>query len=268
MMRIAPKPPNAKRDESLKSTSNNAPNHPADQASAPDPVAKLERVGLRYGSGPEILHDISLTLNPGAFYFLTGESGAGKSSLLRMLYLAHLPAKGRMKLFGKNVTQLNRKDLPLLRQRIGIVFQDFRLLDHLTVFENVALPLRLMGEERHNSEPYVMELLKWVGLLDYAEALPNILSGGQKQSAAIARAVIGRPQLLLADEPTGNLDDRLAQKLMKLFEELNRQGATVMIATHNHGLIRRMGHPIVHIEHGSLTQTKARLDGGHGKYEF
>ncbi len=218
------------------------------------PIADLKRVAFRYDKGPEILHEVNLRLNPGSFFFLTGPSGAGKSSLLKLLYLYHTPSLGKMQLFGHNVSQLKRNDLPLLRQKIGIVFQDFRLLDHLNTFDNVALPLRIAGENDEDSKGYVRELLSWVGLANYANSYPSSLSGGQKQSAAIARAVIGRPALLLADEPTGNLDDRLAEKLMMLFEELNRHGTTIVIATHNEGLITRMKHPIIHIENGKLTQ--------------
>ncbi len=232
------------------------------------PILELNRVAMRYGTGREILHDINLSLNPGAFYFVTGESGAGKSSLLKLFYLAHPPSKGSMRLFGSNVTSLNRDQLAALRRKIGVVFQDFRLLDHLTVFENVALPLRLQGAFNSASLSNVKELLKWVGLSDYASVKPAVLSGGQKQSAAIARAVIARPRLLLADEPTGNLDDRLADRLMSLFEELNRHGATVIIASHNDQLINKMGHPVIRLEAGAIyganyqNQSKSLLGEG------
>ena len=216
------------------------------------PVAQLDNVALRYGKGPEILTHIRLRLNPGSFYYLTGSSGAGKSSLMRLLYLAIPPSRGIMHMFGQNVTKLARRDFPSLRQRIGVVFQDFRLLPHLTTFQNVALPLRLMGESEEKSISHVSELLDWVGLADYANHFPAQLSGGQQQSAAIARAVIGRPRLLLADEPTGNLDNYLAEKLLLLFEELNRQGTTIFIATHNQDLMQRIKHPQLVIENGRL----------------
>ena len=221
---------------------------------SPSSIVHMMDVSMRYGKGPEILKNINLSLHPGSFYFLTGESGAGKSSLLRLLFLAQPPSKGDMRLFGHHINQLSRHQLPLLRQRIGIVFQDFRLFPHLTTLENVALPLRLAGDLSQKKLEHVHELLAWVGLLDYAHHYPLSLSGGQQQSAAIARAVIAHPQLLLADEPTGNLDERLTRKLMMLFEELNRNGTTIVIATHNQALIRQAGHPQLAIENGMLKQ--------------
>jgi cell division transport system ATP-binding protein len=190
-------------------------------------------VGLRYGHGPEILRDVSFILAPGEFRFLTGPSGAGKTSLLRLLFLSMAPTRGFMSVFGQDTTQIGRRDLPLLRRRIGIVFQEFRLLDHLTTYENVALPLRVAGlsEEKYRAD--VMELLKWVGLAEQARVMPQVLSGGEKQRAAIARAVISRPQLLLADEPTGSVDPTLGRRLLRLFIELNRLGTAVIIATHD-----------------------------------
>jgi len=200
-------------------------------------MVRLENVGLRYGHGPEILKDISFVLAPGEFRFLTGPSGAGKTSLLRLLFLSMAPTRGFMSVFGQDTTQIGRQDLPLLRRRIGIVFQEFRLLDHLTTYENVALPLRVAGlaEEKYRAD--VMELLKWVGLAEQARVMPQVLSGGEKQRAAIARAVIARPQLLLADEPTGNVDPTLAQRLLRLFIELNKSGTAVVIATHDIALM-------------------------------
>jgi len=215
-------------------------------------VVRLENVGLRYGHGPEILKDISFILAPGEFRFLTGPSGAGKTSLLRLLFLSMAPTRGFMSVFGQDTTQIGRRDLPLLRRRIGIVFQEFRLLDHLTTYENVALPLRVAGlaEEKYRAD--VMELLKWVGLAEQARVMPQVLSGGEKQRAAIARAVIAKPQLLLADEPTGNVDPQLAKRLLRLFLELNRLGTTVLIATHDTQLIAQERMPVMTLEHGEL----------------
>src|SRR3546814_3556881 len=195
---------------------------------------RSEEVVLRYGNGPEILKRVSLQLDPGSYHFLVGPSGAGKSSLLRMMYLAQHPSAGRVALFGRDVAGLSRRETSLRRRRIGVVFQDFRLLDHLTARENVALPLRIGGQsgaraDKARSGKEVEELLAWVGLADHMDALPPTLSGGQQQRVAIARAVIGRPSLLLADEPTGNLDDRMAVRLLYLFEELNKIGTTVEI---------------------------------------
>jgi cell division transport system ATP-binding protein len=200
-------------------------------------VVRFENVGLRYGPGPEVLRDLSFRIDPSSFQFLTGPSGAGKSSLLRLLYLARKPTRGLITMFGHDIATLSADSLATLRRRIGVVFQDFRLLDHMTTFENVALPLRVIGREEASYRNEVTELLDWVGLGEKLEALPPVLSGGEKQRAAIARAVIARPQLLLADEPTGNVDPALAQRLLRLFVELNKSGASVVIATHDIALM-------------------------------
>jgi len=202
-------------------------------------VVRFENVGLRYGVGPEVLCDLTLRIDPHSFQFLTGPSGAGKTSLLRLLFLALRPTRGLVTIFGHDVATLSKDALSTLRRRIGIVFQDFRLLDHMSTFENVALPLRVMGQEEQSYREEVIELLKWVGLGDRIWALPAVLSGGEKQRAAIARAVIARPQLLLADEPTGNVDPNLAQRLLRLFVELHKSGTSVIIATHDIGLMDR-----------------------------
>jgi cell division transport system ATP-binding protein len=215
-------------------------------------MVRFENVGLRYGMGPEVLRDISFTIEAGSFRFLTGPSGAGKTSLLRLLFLALKPTRGLISLLGRDVATLPRRELPHLRRRIGVVFQEFRLLDHLTTFENVALPLRVAGERLSRYREDVMELLQWVGLADHANAYPPVLSGGEKQRAAIARAVIGKPELLLADEPTGNVDPVLALRLMRLLVELNRFGTTVVIATHDTNLISQVNAPVITLERGTL----------------
>ncbi|MFM8800784.1 MAG: cell division ATP-binding protein FtsE [Tagaea sp.] len=214
----------------------------------------FERVGLRYGLGPEVLRDVSFALPPGSLHFLTGASGAGKSSLLSLLYLARRPSRGTVQLFGRDVAGLARADFPALRRQIGVVFQDFRLLDHLSVLDNAALPLRVQGIDDAQVREHAAELLVWVGLGDHLDAFPPTLSGGQKQRVAIARAVIGRPRLLIADEPTGNVDDRIAVRLMRLFEELNRLGTTIVIATHNLQLVRESRHPELRLEAGTLAR--------------
>ncbi len=203
---------------------------------------------MRYGAGPEILREVTFTLAPGSFHFLVGPSGAGKSSLLRLMYLAQRPTTGLVSLFGRDVAGLSRRDLPALRRRIGVIFQDFRLIDHLSAFDNVALPLRIAGIREAEIRKHVPELLSWVGLAEHLDALPATLSGGQQQRVAIARAVIARPSLLLADEPTGNVDDAIALRLMYLFEELNKMGTTVVIATHNDGLVNRFTHRQLRID--------------------
>lgn len=215
-------------------------------------MVRLESVGLRYGDGPEILRDVSFHLAPGSFCFLTGPSGAGKTSLLRLMFLALRPTRGLINLFGRDVTAVERRDLPALRRRIGVVFQEFRLLDHLTTFDNVALPLRVAGKAEHEYRADVMDLLSWVGLANQAQAYPPVLSGGEKQRAAIARAVISKPELLLADEPTGNVDPLLAKRLLHLFMELNRLGTTVLLATHDAQLIAQSRADVLHLEKGKL----------------
>ncbi|WP_051014005.1 cell division ATP-binding protein FtsE [Pararhodospirillum photometricum] len=216
------------------------------------PAARFEAVGLRYGTGPEIFTDINFELPAGSFHFLTGASGAGKSSLLSLLYLAQRPTRGTIRLFGREVTTVPRQQLPIVRRRIGVVFQDFRLIDHLSTLDNVALPLRVAGISEDEIQRHVPELLAWVGLRDHMHALPETLSGGQKQRVAIARAVISRPDLLLADEPTGNVDDRIAMRLLHLFIELNKLGTTVLIATHSEALIDRFRFPRLHLEGGRM----------------
>ena len=217
-------------------------------------VVRLENVGLRYGQGPEVLRDISFSLEKGSFRFLTGPSGAGKSSLLKLLFLALKPTRGLMSVFGQDVMALGQADVPSLRRRIGVVFQEFRLLNHLSTYDNVALPLRVMGQREEDYRADVMELLSWVGLKEQARAFPAVLSGGEQQRVAIARAVIAKPELLLADEPTGNVDPALAKRLVRLFLELNRLGTTVLIATHDNSLFAQAKAPVLRIENGTLGQ--------------
>jgi cell division transport system ATP-binding protein len=200
-------------------------------------VIRFENVGLRYGFGAEILRDLSFHINSRSFQFLTGPSGAGKTSLLRLMFLSLKPTRGLISMFDRDTATLTKDDRATLRRHIGIVFQDFRLLDHLTTYENVALPFRVLGKEEATYRNEVVELLNWVGLGERMDALPPVLSGGEKQRAAIARAVIARPQLLLADEPTGNVDPNLGQRLLRLFIELNRLGTSVVIATHDIALM-------------------------------
>lgn len=215
-------------------------------------MLRLENVGLRYGDGPEILRDVTFGVLPGDFYFLTGPSGSGKSSLLKLLFLALRPTRGSLHIFGEDVGHLTHHMLPPIRHRIGVVFQEFRLLDHLSTYDNVALPLRIAGKAESSYRRDVLDLLDWVGLSEKSTSLPPVLSGGEKQRAAIARAVIAKPQLLLADEPTGNVDPLLAKRLLHLFLELNRLGTTMVIATHDRNLIRQAQRPVLHLEEGSL----------------
>jgi cell division transport system ATP-binding protein len=221
------------------------------------PVLALNRLHMRYSEGPEVLHDINLHLAPGSFHFLTGPSGAGKSSLLKLIYLAQHASSGQIRLFGQDVSHCDRNRKALLRRRIGVVFQEFRLLEHLSVFENIALPLRATGVKREHYEEDVVELLSWVGLGEAINAYPRTLSGGEKQRVAIARAVVAKPELLIADEPTGNVDPKMAIRLMRLFVELNRLGSTVLIASHDLQLVRASGAPVLTLNEGRLSPPKA-----------
>ena len=203
-----------------------------------DEVVRFDNVGLRYGTDREVLSNISFTLFAGRFYFLTGASGAGKTSLLKLLYLAQRPSRGAIRMFGRDIVTLPRDELPSFRRRMGVVFQDFRLVDHLSAFDNVALPLRVSGVREADLREAVADMLEWVGLSHRADARPATLSGGEQQRVAIARAVIARPEVLIADEPTGNVDPEMAIKLLRLFAALNRLGTTVVVATHDIHLLK------------------------------
>ena len=223
-------------------------------------IVQFDNVGLRYGSDREVLSDVSFTLHPGSFYFLTGASGAGKSSLLRLLYLAQRPSRGMIRMFGTDAITLPRERLPGFRRRIGVVFQDFRLVPHLSAFENVALPLRVQGVAERDIVKPVTDMLEWVQLADRIHALPAQLSGGEQQRVAIARAVIHRPEVLVADEPTGNVDPEMAVKLLRLFEALNRIGTTVVVATHDVHLLKRVPDSLImRLDRGRLSDPTGAL---------
>jgi cell division transport system ATP-binding protein len=215
-------------------------------------VIRLTNIALAYERGNDILAEVNFHLRPGSFHFLTGPSGAGKTSLLRLLFMSLHPTGGHIYLFNQDVSRISTSKRAQLRRRIGIVFQDFRLLDHLTTWENVALPLRVVGKRISDYREDVTDLLQWVGLGDRMHAYPSILSGGEKQRAAIARAVIGKPELLLADEPTGNVDPQMARRLLRLFIELNRLGTSVLIATHDHQLMRQFKAPRLELHDGHV----------------
>ena len=221
-----------------------------------EPVVRFDGVGLRYGRAPEVLKDISFSLQPGSFHFLTGASGAGKTSLLRLIHLGLTPTRGLISLFGHDPAKLKRSELPLMRRRIGVVYADRQLLDHLNAFDNVALPLRIAGMRPDDYRKDVAELLEWVGLGRRMLAMPPTLSGGEKQRLAIARAVVVRPEILIADEPTGNVDPDMSLRLLRLFVEMNRLGATVLIASHDQTLVRQSGMPVLHLTDGRLVRAQ------------
>ena len=223
-------------------------------------IAQFESVGLRYGTGAETLSDVSFSLDTGGFYFLTGPSGAGKTSLLKLLYLALRPSRGLIRLFGEDVVTLPRSRMPGFRRRIGVVFQDFRLVPHLSAYDNIALPLRVAGVSEDDLAAPVDEMLAWVGLSDRASARPATLSGGEQQRVAIARAVIGRPEILVADEPTGNVDPEMAARLLHLFDALNKLGTTLLVATHDIHLLSRVSSAqMMRLDRGRLADPTGSL---------
>lgn len=223
-------------------------------------IVQFDNVGLRYGTEREVLSDLSFTLFPGSFYFLTGASGAGKTSLLRLLYLAQRPSRGVIRMFGTDIVTVPRGRLPAFRRRIGTVFQDFRLVPHLSAFDNVALPLRVAGVPEADIRKPVSDMLDWVGLDERADARPATLSGGEQQRVAIARAVIARPDILVADEPTGNVDPDMALKLLRLFEALNRLGTTVVVATHDVHLLKKVPESLImRLDKGRLADPTGAL---------
>jgi cell division transport system ATP-binding protein len=227
---------------------------------AGEEIVQFDNVGLRYGTDREVLSNLSFTLYPGRFYFLTGASGAGKTSLLRLLYLAQRPSRGMIRMFGADAITLPRERLPLLRRRIGVVFQDFRLVGHLSAFDNVALPLRVAGASERDLRRPVTDMLEWVGLADRLDARPATLSGGEQQRVAIARAVIARPDVLVADEPTGNVDPDMALKLLRLFEALNGLGTTVVVATHDVQVLQKVPDSlIIRLNKGQLSDPTGAL---------
>jgi cell division transport system ATP-binding protein len=223
-------------------------------------VVEFDNVGLRFGTDREVLSDVSFTLYPGGFYFLTGASGAGKTSLLRLLYLAQRPSRGMIRMFGTDAITARHESLPHLRRRMGVIFQDFRLVPHLSAFDNVALPLRLAGNSEKDLQQPVRDMLEWVELGDRMDSPPATLSGGEQQRVAIARAVIGRPAILVADEPTGNVDTEMALKLLSLFVALNRRGTTVVVATHDLQLLPKVPNSIImRLDRGRLADPTGAL---------
>lgn len=220
-----------------------------------EPAVRLDGVSLTYERTGEVLSEIDLVLRQGSFTFLTGPSGAGKSSLLKLMYLAHAPTRGNIRLFGRQTFELKRKQLAAMRRRIGVVFQEFRLLEHLSAFENVALPLRVAGQKTDSYSNEVIDLLRWVGLGERVDAPIPSLSGGEQQRVAIARALINKPDLLIADEPTGNVDPEMGRKILRLFAELNKRvGTTILIATHDLELIREFDSPVLRLSNGLLVR--------------
>jgi len=217
-------------------------------------VAQLKAVTFSYRNTPNVLENVSLTIPGGEFRYLVGPSGAGKSSLLRLLFMDTYPTDGSVLLFGSDVQKTKAKERATIRQKIGIVFQDFRLLNNLSLADNVALPRLISGENLQVAREEALELIRWVGLDHRINSAPQTLSGGERQRIAIARAVINRPKLLIGDEPTGSVDDAMGDRLLTLFEYLNRIGTTIILATHSKSLIDRFPHPVITLEDGRLIE--------------
>ncbi len=228
-------------------------------------IVCFENVSMRYPPSAEVLHEISFKLAAGSFYFLTGSSGAGKSSLMRLMYLAHRPSKGRISMFGQDTINLTRDEQAALRRKIGVVFQEFKLINHMSALDNVALPLRIAGAGEAKICEYVSELLRWVGLEEQINSKPTRLSRGEQQRVAIARAVITRPQLILADEPTSSVDGEIAIRLMHLLAGLNNNGTTIVVATHNNALVQRFSYPEIRIENGGLSDSSTQVIYEHAR---
>jgi len=219
----------------------------------PTNLISFANVATRYEAGPHILSDVSFNINSGQFFFLTGKSGAGKTTLLRLIYHLHKPTSGQIKLFGKSTRRLGDDELTKLRRKMSIVFQEYSLISHLSVFDNVALPFRVRGISDAETLDTVMKILSWVGLEKYSDANPLSLSGGQQQLAAVARAIITKPKILLADEPTGNLDDESADKLMNLFIKMKEAyGSAIIIATHSQTLLNKYPFHRIQVQDGNV----------------
>lgn len=216
-------------------------------------VVMFEGVSLRYGRQTPVLKDISFSLPAGSFHYLMGASGSGKTSLIRLIYGGNCEYEGTISVFGRNLGYLKAEELPMMRQQMGVIFQDFYLLDHLTAVDNVALPLRIQGQSWSSARKMAAEVMDWIGLSDCLDAFPTTLSGGQRQRIVTARAIINRPRILIADEPTGNLDDDNALKLLYLFEELNKQGTTVLFATHSRELVKAFPHDVLNLKNGEIS---------------
>ena len=229
------------------------------------PVLLLEEVSKFFRPDVPTLRDVNLTVERGEFLFITGPSGAGKSTLLSLIYRAETPDDGRILFSGRDVARLAPKSIPYLRRNLGIVFQDFKVVEHWTVFENVAVALEILEMPRRLVRSRVAEALERVGLAGRGEDRTENLSGGEMQRVAVARAIVTEPALLLADEPTGNLDPHLALDILTLFEEINATGTTVVFATHDHSLIAKRNHRIVSLDEGRIAEARGGLRSWHGR---
>jgi len=217
-------------------------------------VIEASHLSKLYSRGVYAIRDLSLTVDKGEFMFLTGPSGAGKSTLLRLLLREDVPSEGTLKVLGRDLTAMSKPQLQDFRRQVGFVFQDFKLIQRFTVFQNVSFVMRVIGVDVETQQRKTFQVMKWVGLQHRMNAFPEELSGGEQQRVAIARALVNDPQLILADEPTGNLDPDLSFEIMNLFREINARGATVVVATHDRELIRRVGRRAVTLDKGQIVE--------------
>ena len=209
---------------------------------------------MQYKKHTEIIHDLNISIDKGEFIFLVGSSGAGKTTVLRMLYREIIPTSGEIIVAGQNIAKLRSWQLPYYRRKLGLVFQDFKLLPNRTISQNISLSMQVTKAKRSNIKKNVDRVLEWTALSHRRDALPDDISGGEQQRAAIARAIVNDPSVILADEPTGNLDPELSMEIMRMFERFNMRGATVLVATHNINLVRQFNKRIIRIDHGRIIE--------------
>ena len=217
-------------------------------------MIQMYGVSMRYKEDIEVLHDLTMSVDRGEFAFLVGPSGAGKTTVLRLLYSELIPTEGQIIVSGQNLSKIKSSQLPYFRRKLGIVFQDFKLLPNKTVEQNIAFSMRVTGARRSQIRKNVERVLKWTNLTHRRNALPEDISGGEQQRTSIARAMVNNPQIILADEPTGNLDPRLSLEIMRLFDRLNRQGTTVLVATHDINLVAQLGKRVIKLEHNPAVE--------------
>ena len=228
-----------------------------------DNMIEMENVYKKYPNGVVAANGISVQIKQGEFVYVVGPSGAGKSTFIKMMYREEVPTKGSIMINGINLAKMKESRVPYLRRQIGVVFQDFKLLPTLTVFENIAFAMEVIEEHPAQIKKRVMETLDLVGLKHKARMLPTELSGGEQQRVSIARSIVNSPKVMIADEPTGNLDPETSWDIMNIFDEINRRGTTVVMATHNKDIVNRIKHRVIAIESGTISRDEQRGDYGY-----
>ncbi|HLR52074.1 MAG TPA: cell division ATP-binding protein FtsE [Candidatus Avamphibacillus sp.] len=223
----------------------------------------MKDIYKKYPNGVTALNGVSLNIEEGEFVYIVGPSGAGKSTFVKLIYREEKPTKGSIVINDSNLSDLKEKEVPFLRRKIGVIFQDFKLLSRLTVYENVAYALEVIGENPKNIRTLVMDVLELVGLKNKSRFIPDELSGGEQQRVSIARAIVNRPKIVIADEPTGNLDPDTSWEIMRIFEEINSRGTTIMMATHNKEIVNTIKKRVIAIEGGRIVRDQDRGDYGY-----